>query len=385
MSKSDFPLEEFAARLHSVRRAVADAELDWLLVFHPVDILWLTGSEAKGYQAFQCLLVAAHDRPLVMLSRGSERAELLGDALIGDLRIWGGPHPEDPLVAFSRLAQELGLHRARVGMTVPPFYLHSHHYERLKGLLGSALVAEPTNLVTDLRLVKSQRELEYLRRAAVIADRSVDRLRRALAVGRSELEVAAEVYHEIMSSGGGIGATPMNFVSGERASYSHGAPTERKLRAGNSGNLEYPVPYRRYTVTIGRQFCLGPPAPRVRELFDIVEEASAACMAEIRDGISATVPHEAAKRVIARAELDPHRVHISGYAIAPGFPPAAGEPLHLFDGSSAILKAGMVLSVCPPIFIAEEGLGARLLDNVLVTSTGAERLCRTPRALIIID
>jgi Xaa-Pro dipeptidase len=45
----------------------------------------------------------------------------------------------------------------------------------------------------------------------------------------------------------------------------------------------------------------------------------------------------------------------------------------------------MVLSIEPPIFIKEERIGARIIDNVLVTETGAERLSRWPRDLIVVN
>ena len=44
-----------ASRRARVREAIGEAGLDWLLVFHPVSIHWLTGSDAKSYQEFQCL------------------------------------------------------------------------------------------------------------------------------------------------------------------------------------------------------------------------------------------------------------------------------------------------------------------------------------------
>jgi Xaa-Pro dipeptidase len=106
-------------------------------------------------------------------------------------------------------------------------------------------------------------------------------------------------------------------------------------------------------------------------------------MAEIRDGVLALVPHEAAKKVIAEAGLDRFRIHTSGYGIAPGFPPSWGEPVNMFGGTSDVLQAGMVLSVEPPVFIGAERLGVRLIDNVVVTTTGAERLSRHPRDLVV--
>jgi Xaa-Pro dipeptidase len=147
MSKHDFSADEFAGRLSRARRAIADARLDWLLVFHPVSIHWLTGSDAKSYQAFQCLFVAADERPLVVLTRDGERYEFEDDSFVEDVRTWGGPEPEDPVEAFARLAEELRLRHSRVGLEVPAYYLHPHHYVRVKEFLGEALASEPTNLV----------------------------------------------------------------------------------------------------------------------------------------------------------------------------------------------------------------------------------------------
>ena len=63
MSKHDFTDAEFADRLARARQAVAGAGLDWMVLFHPVSILWLTGGEVKSYRAFQCLLLAARRPP----------------------------------------------------------------------------------------------------------------------------------------------------------------------------------------------------------------------------------------------------------------------------------------------------------------------------------
>lgn len=383
MSKHDFSLEEFALRRVRVRQALCAAGLDWLVVFHPVSIHWLTGSDAKSYQEFQCLLLSAQPGPVIVLTREGERAEFLADALVDDLWTWGGGEPGDPVAAFERLAARYQLLRARVGMEVPTHYLHPHHYIGIKEVLGRALVAEPTTLIHDLKLVKSPAELIYIRRASKIADRAMAVFAESLAEGRSELAIAGEVYRALLAAGSGIAASPINLVSGERSAFSHGAPTSRRLRHGEFGNVEYGATYRRYTATIGRQFTIGNPTPRMRELYEIVRRASDACIACIRDGVPAVVPHEAAKRVIADAGLDRYRVHLTGYGLAPGFPPTWGEPLQLLGGSTYTLKAGMVVTVEPPVFIPEEELGARIIDNVLVGEDGSELLSQFSRDLIV--
>ena len=384
MSRSDFTAEEFAGRLARVRAEMRAQELDWLVAVHPVSIHWLTGSDAKSYQEFQCLLVGARDEPLVVLTRHGEVHEFETDSLADEVQGFGGGENEDPIQAFARLARRHGLPGKRVGLEVPAYYLHPHHYLALRDLLGDALVAEPTDLVARLKLVKSPAELALIRRAAAIADLGMERFSRDVAAGTTELALAGGVYETLLSNGSGIAASPINLVSGPRSAYSHGAPTERVLQRGDYGSIEFGATCRRYTATIGRQFALGTPTARMQELYDVVRRASDAMIAVIREGVPATEPHEAARTVIGEVGLEPYRVHTSGYGLAPGFPPSWAEPLHMIGDSPYILEAGMVVTVEPPVFIGSEGLGARIIDNVLVTPTGAELLGRFPRDLVVI-
>ncbi len=383
MSKHDFTPAEFADRLTRARRAVAAAGLDWMVLFHPVSILWLTGGEAKSFQTFQCVLLAADDRPMVFLSRASDLAEWRADSLLTEIRGWGGPEPEDPIDAFARLARDHGLLSRRVGMEVPAYYLSAPHYTRLRDLLGPALVAEPTNLIHDLKAVKSPAELALVREAAAHADGALEACIAAVQEGRSELELAAIAHHALLSSGCGLPASTMNLVTGERLCYPHGAPTARRLDAGDGGNIELGAAFRRYTATLGRQFQLGPVPPRIAALHEVIREAGDAMMAAIRPGVVSEEPHLAAKRIIAAAGCDAYRLHTSGYGLAPGFPPSWGDPVNMFGGGTTILQEGMVLTIEPPIFVEAERIGVRMIDNVIVTATGAEMLSRVPRRILM--
>jgi Xaa-Pro dipeptidase len=382
MSKHDFSESEFSERRDRVREAIRDAGLDWFLVFHPVSIHWLTGSDAKSYQEFQCLIISAKEGPVSILTREGERNEFIDDALVDEVRAWGGGEIEDPLLAFQRMLEAHGVTGSRIGMEVPAYYLHPYDYIKVKEFLGSDLVAEPSTLIHDLKIVKSPTEITYIRKASEIADRAMEVFAQSLVVGRSELAVAGEVYRSLLNSGSGLAASPINLVSGERSGFSHGAPTERLLQKSDFGSVEYGATYRRYTATIGRQFCMGTPTARMQQIFDVVRAACDACIEAIRPGVPAQVPHEAAKKVIQDAGFERGRVHTSGYGLAPGFPPTWGEPLHMLSGSTYTIQAGMVLTVEPPIFLGEEYLGARIIDNVLVTENGAELLSHYRRDII---
>ncbi|MFN9975320.1 MAG: M24 family metallopeptidase, partial [Phycisphaerae bacterium] len=105
----------------------------------------------------------------------------------------------------------------------------------MQTILGASLVSETTNLIPNLKLVKSDAEIAFIRKAAQIGDEAMNVFAGAVRPGRTELEVAADVYHALLSSGSWLAASPMNLVSGERSCFSHGPPTLRKLLAGDFG------------------------------------------------------------------------------------------------------------------------------------------------------
>ncbi len=383
MGRGDFPAAELDRRLRLVREAMDARGLHSLVVVHPASIHWLTGSEAKSYQEFQCLLVGARDEaPLVVLTRAGEVHEFETDARVDEVIAWGGGINEDPIAAFEVVAKRHGVLGGTVGLEVPGYYLHPYHFERLRDLIGAERLIDATTLVANLRMVKSPLELSYVREAARLADIGMERFVSDLEIGRSELELAGGIYGTLLAAGSGIAASPINLVSGPRSAYAHGAPTDRRLMAGDFGNVEFGATFKRYTATIGRQFVMGRPTARMRELYDVVRCASDAMIAVIRDGVPAIDVHEAARRIIAGAGLDRHRVHLSGYGLGPGFPPSWAEPLHLIDGTIYTLRAGMVITIEPPVFIGAEGLGARIIDNVIVTASGADLLATAARELI---
>src|SRR3954468_22932723 len=210
MSKHDFPPEEFADRLTRLRQAIAAAGLDWLLVLHPVSIRWLIGQDTKSYTVFQCLPVSAHGGKLIVFTRGTEEIEFAADTMADELRLYNGREPEDPMPAFDRFLDELGIKGKRVGMEVPGGYLQPGHYNRVKSMLGDSLVQDPSGILMALRAIKSAAEIAYVREAARIGALALGKLIEAVREGVSELELAAVAYHTLLSNGSGLPASTMN-------------------------------------------------------------------------------------------------------------------------------------------------------------------------------
>lgn len=385
MSKFSFTPEEFASRQQRVRTVMRQRNLDVLLVTSPININYLTGAAAKAYQVFQCLFFTLEDRPLTLMLRLGDVAEMRDHSLAADVRGWGGRQYQDPIDVFRDIMAQKGLLHARVGLETPAYYLSVHNYRKIVDVLREATVTDETSLVENLKFVKSPAELTYVRKAAEIADIGMKAIAASLKIGATEFEVAAEAHRAMMAAGGDSPASPMNFVSGERTCYAHGMPSDRKLGHGDFMHIEFGGQYRRYCSTIARHFAMGEAPARAREIHRVTHEASQAAIHAIRPGVRAEDVHKAAVAVIRDAGLERYNLHTTGYGIAPGFPPSWGESVNMFDKSEYILQAGMVLSVEPPIFIHEERIGARLIDCVIVHDSGAEVLSKFSTELAIMN
>ncbi len=384
MSKQYFTKSEFEHRQQKVREAMEKAGIELLLVIAPVHINYLIGATAKGYQEFQVLFFPLKPGPLMIQSRLAEEPMLIADSLADEVRGWGGRENENPIEVFKEILNVKGYKGLRTGLEVPNYYLHPHDYNQLVEILGSDLVMDATDLIGDIKLVKSPAEIEYVRKAGVILDQGMETCVKSIAAGKTEREISADIHHRLMVEGSDIQASPMNFLSGPRSAFAHGEPSDRILESGDFMHIQFGAHYRKYCVTIGRQLCLGEPTQRMRDVYQTVRDAGDAAIAEMRPGASARTPHEIAKKVIADGGLDKYRLHFTGYAVGAAFAPSWIEPLIVDSESEYTFKPGMVVAIEPPVFGLEDGLGVRLIDNVLITETGCERLTATTRDLIII-
>ena len=394
MSKLDFPLEEFKSRQQRVRHAMEEAGLDLLLIIHPTNIFYLTGLRGGGGESeFQLFFFPLDpNEKLSLVCRLSDVAEHRKLTLMEDVRGWGGREPEDPIDIVNALMKEKGYFNRRIGLEVPPYYLDPHHYVQLKEMLGDALVTEATHLIEDLRLVKTPAEIECYREAAGVAEAAMKTCVEHVEIGKTQQDVAAEMQYTMWLHGTEVPARPLYFGSGDRSVYTCWMPSDIKavqpnsglFQKGDSGHIDFAAAVKRYCAPMGRVFSFGEPSIRNKEIYQVVREASDAAIEAIKPGVSATVPHQAAKAVIQKAGLDKYRVHMTGYSVAPGFPPSWIESLHLDADSPYTLEAGMVLAVQPPVLNYDEGIGARITDTLLVTKSGTEFLTRFDRDVIVV-
>ncbi len=172
MSKDFFSKEEFQERWKKVRSSMKKFNIDLLMVISPTNINYLIGTPAKGYQEFEVLFFSIDSDPSVMFTRRSE-VEMMHDySLADEVYGWGGQESEDPIEALNKLMIEKKFLNKRIGIEVPYYYLHPFEYKKITEMLGPAIVHDSTDLIGEIKLLKSEAELNYVRKASDIADKS---------------------------------------------------------------------------------------------------------------------------------------------------------------------------------------------------------------------
>jgi Xaa-Pro aminopeptidase len=233
------------------------------------------------------------------------------------------------------------------------------------------------NAVEKLRAVKSAEEVSTIREAAVMISGVFRAVLGGIKPGVSELEVAAEIEHEIKRRGGSGPSFETIVASGPRSAWAHARPTAKLLRKSELVVLDQGAILRGYCSDMTRTIFLGKASHRVRSLYAAVLEAQEAGKRAIGPGVTAGEVDRAARIALKRARLERYFTHSLGH----GLGLEVHEMPRLAKDEQTILQEGMVVTVEPGVYV--EGLGGiRIEDDVVVTAKGAVDLTTAPRDLL---
>ena len=246
MSKNDFEISEFEKRHSRVRIEMEKSGIDLLLVFAPANINYLIGTPSKGYQEFQVLFFPLKPGKLTIITRLPDSTHLKAESLADEVIGWGGREPEDPIDVVKRIMTEKNFNGLKTGIEVPYYYLHPYDYKKIIDLIGDSLVKDSTDLIGTIRLVKSPAELEYVKKAAHILDKSMKTCINSIEAGKTERQVSADIHHTLLFSGSDIPSSPMNFLTGPRSAFAHAEPSDRVIKKGDFMHIQFGAHWKRY-------------------------------------------------------------------------------------------------------------------------------------------
>ena len=378
-----FTREEFAARRERALEAMAARRLDGMLLFKQESMYWLTGYDTFGYCFFQCLVLRA-DGDLVLLTRAPDLRQARHTSIIEDIRIWVDREGSNPAEDLRALLAEKGLAGTRLGVEYDTHGLTAANGRRVDAALdGFADAVDASDLIARLRLVKSDAELAYVRRAAELADAALDAAIAETRAGADEGAILAAMHGAIFRGGGDYPGNPFIIGSGADALLCRYKSGRRRLDANDQLTLEFAGVYRQYHACLMRTLLVGQPNRRQQELHAACHEALLACEARLVPGTPMGAVFDAHAEVFDRHGLREHRLNACGYSLGTTYAPSWMDWPMFFHGNPVEVGPGMVFFLHMILFDDDAGLAMTLGRTSLVTERGAEPLSRAPLDLIV--
>jgi Xaa-Pro dipeptidase len=365
---------ERATRIGRIRTAMGSFGLDALLAFAPAwrreNVRYLVDTPLVGTASFVLLTSADADDGCAFSTRQADVDAIAGRGWVTDTHLLSARAP-------SALIDRL--------QAVRPDRLGIAHYELVPDLLMSKIdqalprteVVSATRLMDDLRLVKSEWEIDRMRQVADVVDAGWNAFVEVLKPGLPEYGIVAAVETAIKSQGAEDNF--MLIASGGDEVRGMTAPAPRLLQQGDMVRTELTPQLNGYWLQICRSAVVGKASDAQRRSFDLFNEAVEAGITVVRPGVTA---HE-----VARAQNDVFRARGLGEYCTSQYTRVRGHGhgLHIdetpiIEGNETELPENAVFIIHPNTYTPIAGYHV-LGDPVRVTKTGAEVLISTERKL----
>jgi Xaa-Pro dipeptidase len=216
-----------------------------------------------------------------------------------------------------------------------------------------------------------------VRRAAELADQSLEAMLATARPGAFEGDIAAAGAVPILAGGGDPPPSGPVLGSGDRALLIRSATGFRHLDAVDQLTLEFAGSYRHYCACLMRTVAIGKGNPDQRAMFDVTREALAAMTEAARPGRPLGEIDDAHRQVYDAAGYGHARMSACGYSLGALYRPTWMDvPPMLYSGNTTQAAPGMVLFLHAILIDAAKNLAMSLGHTIVLTSTGAEVLSR---------
>jgi Xaa-Pro aminopeptidase len=350
-------------RVANLRRRLSGQRLDGLLVTGRENIRYLS-----GFTGSSGMLLVTHEQAVLLTD--FRYAIQAGQETVGvEVRLG-----ENPLKLSAQLLKEAKLHR--LGFEAED--LNYDRFDKLKDICRQQEIelVPSHQLVAELRLIKEAAEIAQIKQAVAIAEAAFRQVIKQLKPGIREKDLALELEFAIRRSGSAKLPFEIIVASGERSAMPHGVASDKVIPAGELIIIDFGASHNGYTADISRTLLLGEPNPKQWELYQLVYEAQAEAIANVRPGMRASELDEVARGVIERTGYGEYFGHGTGHGVGL----QVHEEPRISRENDDLLSPGAVFTIEPGIYLPDTG-GVRIEDMVLVTENGCEVLTSLPKDL----
>ena len=387
--EANFTNSEYQRRVDRTRKVMAARNMDAIVVSDPSNMSWLSGYDGWSFYVYQAVILTQEGEPM-WWGRGMDALGARRTVFMEDDRIRGYDdsyvqNPEKhPMEDLSSLLSEMGLENARIGVEMDNYYYSARAHDTLKTKLPKATFMDATALVNWERAVKSEREIEYMERAARIVEEMHVRILEVAVPGMRKNDLVAEIYATGIRGAQGFWGDYPAIVpmapSGMDATAPHLTWDDRPMQPNEATFFEIAGAHRRYQCPQSRTLFFGDVPQKYRDAEQAVLEAIDAGLEQAKPGNKAEDIANAFNKTLNKAGFE--KDSRCGYAIGISYPPDWGERTISFRrGDTTILEPNMTFHFMPALWLDDGGL--EITEPIRITATGHECFCTTPRKLFV--
>jgi Xaa-Pro dipeptidase len=381
MHNNPFSDAEIARRLAAFRTELNARKLDGAVVAAPENVFYLTGLDHWGYFAPHLLIVPLQGTP-VLVTRAMERVSVEKQVRAAEFR--GHSDSETAADMAARVLRDLKLNGRRVGLEYWTSGL-SHGLALSLRAQAEADWHDISNLVDDLRLVKSAEEQVLMRKAAAVTDAAAGAAIEAIGDKVPEREVVAACVAAMTRAGGSPPAFGPFIRPGSRLGEEHTTWGDSSYKTGEPVFLELSGCVSRYHAPLGRLVHIGSIPEADGKMAETTKRAFDAVLGALRPGAKARQVYGAWQQVVDDAGLQHYRRHHCGYCVGIGLSPSwtgGNKVVGLRHDSEMEIRDGMSFHVLS--WLMGTGRGDYFTSNaVLLGAQGPEVLTRTSTGPIV--
>ncbi len=378
-----FERDEYQARIAKTCAAMERDGLDGLMIFAQESMYYLTGYDTFGFCFFQCLYLRA-DGTIALLTRLPDLLQARHTSILDDIRTWtdeGGARPENQL---RDMLDGLGARGRRLGIEYDTVGLTAANGKAIDAALdGFCTLADASDVVNRIRVVKSPAELDYVRTAGKLGDASLQAGLEATSAGADEGEILAAMQSAVFAGGGDYPGNEFIVGSGPDALLVRYKSGRRKLSDKDQLTLEFAGVYRHYHAALMRTVIIGEPNPQHIKMFDAARDGLAAVEENLRPGRTAGEVFDAHARVMDDAGLRDHRMNACGYSLGATFTPSWMDRPMFYHGNAWEIMEGAVFFVHMILADSDSGNAMTLGRTYIVTENAPESLAQHPLELLV--
>ncbi len=387
MSRAAFSETEHQARLARAREVIAEAGLNACICVAPELLYYFGGYDAHTHFSEQAFVFGARDDAPCLIHRDVDGDNAEETSWVADRRTYRHQR-QDPAALVAEACRERagakGGDVGRVGLCLGAYALTGAFALRLLEALAPLQVDDATGLIERLRVVKSDRELAYIREAGTMAEAGLARARAVIRPGLSDPQLAGEIERAMRDLGCEYPAMPAWVSTGEGTRGAHKTPTGRRIEAGDRLKLEFAGVRRRYhAVTMQTLWAGEAPDAAAGRAYEAAAAGLRAGSEVIAVGVPVSEAEAASFAVLEAAGFDVATHSRFGYGVGIAYPPSWLEGLDITGATERRFEANTSF-VLHSSAKGPDGFGLLVGGAYILTEAGLECLSGGPLDLAVV-